>query len=120
MPWDPLVLKETEDVPNLLAPNLLTIVAIKLHSFCPDNIKTWLVQAESQFRLKGVTCSQTKIDYVVQAMSQSDAVKVLNLIRAPPVSYPYRHLKDRLLRMYALTDLQAALVWRHVTLNPDV
>ena len=44
-----------------------------------------------------------QVDYVVQAMSQSDAIKVLDLIRAPPTD-PYRHIKDRLLKMYALTD----------------
>ena len=37
-------------------------------------------------------------------MSQSDTVKVLDLIRAPPADNPYGHLKDILLRMYALTD----------------
>ena len=40
-------------------------VAVKLPPFWPDNIKTWLVQAESQFRLKGVITSQTKFDYMV-------------------------------------------------------
>ena len=40
----------------------------------------------------------------MQAKTQSDAVKVLDLIRAPPTSNPYQHLKDQLLRMYALTD----------------
>ena len=48
--------------------------------------------------------SQTKFDYVVQAMSQSDAVKVLDLIRAPPADNAYGHPKDHLLRMYILTD----------------
>ena len=37
-------------------------------------------------------------------MSQTDAVKVLDLIRAPPADNPYGHLKDRLLQMYALMD----------------
>ena len=37
-------------------------------------------------------------------MSQSDAVKVFDLIRALTTSNPYQHLKDQLLRMYALTD----------------
>ena len=94
MPGDPAVLKDPKDVPVLSAANLLAAVTIKLPPFWPDIIKTWLVQSESQFRLKGVTCSQTKFDYVVQAMSQSDAVKVLDLIRAPPTSNPYQHLKD--------------------------
>ena len=38
-------------------------------------------------------------DHVVQ-----DAVKVLDLIRAPPQDNPYGHLKSRLLQMYGLTD----------------
>ena len=37
-------------------------------------------------------------------MFQSDAVKVLDLIRAPSAANPYGRLKDLLLRMYALTD----------------
>ena len=101
MPGDPAVLEEAGDVPILSATNLL---AVKLPTFLPENIETWLVQAKSEFRLKGDTCSQTKFDYVVQVMSQSDAVKVLDLIRAHPVSNPYQHLEDQLLKMYALTD----------------
>ena len=76
-------------------------VAAKLPPFCPDNTETWLIQSESQFRLKGVTCSQTKFDYMVQAMSQSVAIKVFVLIRAPPAD-PYSHIKERFLKMYAL------------------
>ena len=88
MPGNPAVLKDTEDVPVLSAANLLAAVTIKLPPFWPDIIKTWLVQSESQFRLKGVTCSQTKFDYVVQAMSQSDAAKVLDLISRLETYYP--------------------------------
>ena len=62
------------------------------------------MQSEFQVRLKGVSASQTKFDYVVQSMSQNDAVKVLDLIRAPPANDSYGHLKERLLRMYALMD----------------
>ena len=37
-------------------------------------------------------------------MSQSDAVKVLDLIKAIPAEDPYGHLEDRQLMMYTLTD----------------
>ena len=104
MPGDPAIVKEAERVPTVLsATDLLNTVAVKLPPFWPDNIKTWLIQSDSQFRLKGVVCSQTKFDYVVQAMSQSDTVKVLDLIRAPPAN-PYRHIKEFLLKMCALTN----------------
>ena len=81
MPGDPAVLK---GVPIALpAADLLNAVAVKLSPFWPNNIETWLVLSESQFCLKRVTTSQTKFDYLVQSMSQSNAVKRLNLNRAP-------------------------------------
>ena len=88
----------------LTAADILHSISIKLPPFWPVNIETWLIQSESQFRLKGVTVSQTKFDHVVQSMSQQDAVKVLDLIRAPPRDDPYSHFKSRLLLMYGLTD----------------
>ena len=78
------VLDERPEELVLTAADLLNTFAIKLPPFWPDNIKTWLIQSESQFRLKGVTVSQTKFDHVVQSMSQNDVVKVLDLILAPP------------------------------------
>ena len=93
MPGDPAVLEDTTLA--LTTTDLLNAVAVKLPPFWPDSIETWLVQAESQYCLKGVTSSQTKFDHLVQAMTQSDAVKVLDLIHAPPADDPYGHLKDR-------------------------
>ena len=104
MPGDPATLGDTVEGPILTAADLLHSVAIKLPPFWPDNIKTWLIQFKSQFCLKGVTVSQTKFDHVVQSMSQTDAVKVLDLIHAPPRDNPYGHLKNCLLQMYGLTD----------------
>ena len=53
-------------------------------------------------------------------MSQSEAVKVLDLIRAPPTSNPYQHLKDWLLRMYALTDFAGFEVIFSLSLSGDM
>ena len=104
MPGDPAALDNITKGLVLTAADLLHSVVAKLPPFWPDNIETWLIQSESQFRLKGVTVSQTKFDHVVQSMSQTDAVKVLDLICAPPRDDPYGHLKNHLLRMYGLTD----------------
>ena len=104
MPGDPAVVDGAQIVPAVLyAADLLMAVAVKLPPFWPDNIETWLIQSESQFPLKGVTCSQTKFDYVIQAMSQSDTVQVLDLFRVPSADR-YRHIKECLLKMYGLTD----------------
>ena len=102
MPGDPAFLNGAPAV--LTAADLLMNVAVELPPFQPDNIETWFVRTKSQFRLKGVTVSQNKFDYVVQSMSQNDAVKVLDLICTPPADDPYSYLKSRLLRMYGLRD----------------
>ena len=66
MPGDPAVDEEAKNVPDALSDTvLLAAVTVKLPPFWPDNIETWLIQSESQFSLKGVTCSQTKFDYVL-------------------------------------------------------
>ena len=104
MPGDPAILDNRDKGPIFTVADLLHSVHVKLPPFWPNNIETWLIQSESQFRLKGVTVSQTKFDHVVQSMSQTDAVKVLDLIRASPRDDPYGHLKNHLLRMYGLTD----------------
>ena len=82
MPGDPAILDERPERLVLTAADLLNTISVK--PFWPDNIETWLIQSKSQFRLKGVTVSQTKFDHVVQSMSQNDVVKVLDLILAPP------------------------------------
>ena len=41
-------------------------------------------------------------------MSQEVTIKVLNLIRNPPVDDPNQHLKDRLLRMFDLNNYTRA------------
>ena len=118
MPGDPAIL---QGVPAALsAADLLNTVAVKLPPFWPDNIETWLVQSESQFCLKGVSASQTKFDHVVQSMSQTDAVKVLDLICAPPANDPYGHLKERLLWMYALTDYACCEAISSLPLSRDI
>ena len=83
MPGDPAVL---EGAPAALTTaDLFNAVVVKLPPFWPDNIKTLLV------RLNLI-------------MSQTDAVKVLDLIRTPPADNPYCHFKEPLLWMYSLTD----------------
>ena len=79
-------------------------VAVKLPPFWPDNIDAWFSQVEAQFRIKGVTTQQTKFDYVVQAMSQSEVVKVLDLVRNLPQIDLYLTLRSRLTSLFAMTE----------------
>ena len=64
------------------------------------------MQVEAQFALKAVTASSTKFYYCVSSFSQETANQVLDLIKNPPSSDPYKALKSRLLRLFALDDYQ--------------
>ena len=79
-------------------------IAVKLPPFWPDSIDAWFSQVESQFRTRKITTEQTKFDYVIQAMSQTEVVKVLDLVQSPPPLEPYVTLKNRLLSLYAMTE----------------
>ena len=105
MPGDPAILDERPEGLALTTAELLHSLGVKLPPFWPKNIEMWLIQSESQFRLKDVTVSQTKFDHVVQSTSQNDAVKLLDLIHTPPCDNPYGQLKNCLLRMYGLMDI---------------
>ena len=59
-------------------------------------------------RSSGWRVSQTRFDYCVQSLKEEVAKQVLDLIRNPPVKDPYRHLKDWLLRMFALNGYARA------------
>ena len=63
MPEDPAALDNRAEGLVLTAADLLHSIAVKLPPFWLDNIKTWLIQSKSQFRLKGVTvllCDSSK------------------------------------------------------------
>ena len=57
---------------------------------------------------------------MLQAMTHSYAVKVLDLICAPPTDNPYGHLKEGLLRMYALTDYAGFEAISSLSLSGDM
>ena len=79
-------------------------VAIKLPPFWPESINAWFSQVEAQFRIKKVVTEQTKFDYVVQALSQTEVVKVLDLVQSPPPLVPYTTLKSHLLSLHAMME----------------
>ena len=62
------------------------------------------MQVEAQFALKGVTASSTKFYYCVSSFNQETANQVLDLIKNPPSPDSYEALKNRLLRLFAISN----------------
>ena len=67
-----------------------------------------------------MTVSQIKFDYCIQAMPQEVTFEVLNLIRYPPTKNPCQHLKDRLLRVYALYNYACAKAIANLPVSGDM
>ena len=79
----------------------MNATAIKLPSFWQGNPEVWFRQVESIFttRNPAITTQQTKFDYVIQALDNSTADRVQNLILDPPAN-PYDTLKAALIKAY--------------------
>ena len=99
--------KDSEHVPastEFSYLDLLNTIAVKVPTFWPECAKTWLAPTEAPFALQGVTVSSTKLYYCVSSFNQETAV--LDLIKSPPAHEPFKALKRRLLKLFALGDYQ--------------
>ena len=76
-------------------------VSLKLPTFWTLQPKVWFHQAESQFVSRQIT-SSTKYHYVVAALDQDTAQRILDLLDSPPAADPYTAIKERLLRAYTV------------------
>lgn len=83
-------------------------VAIKLPTFWTAQARVWFRQAEAQFAIKGVKDDLTKYYYVVSALDQHTATRLLDLLDQPPDVNKYQSIKHRLLTTFSLTCSQRA------------
>ena len=79
-------------------------VSLKLPEFCTSHTMVWFQQTEAQFSLRQVTADNTKYFYVVAALDQDSAQRVIDLLEDPPRDYKYLALKKRLLDTFDLSD----------------
>ena len=78
-------------------------VSIKLPTFWTTQPHVWFQQAEAQFTIRGVTADQTMYAYVVAALDQDTASRLLDLLSHPPDTNKYVTIKARLLKTFGLS-----------------
>ncbi|KAI0212436.1 hypothetical protein LSAT2_002636, partial [Lamellibrachia satsuma] len=83
-------------------------VALKLPVFWTDQPRVWLQQAEAQFALKNITSDVTKYHYVVAALDQTTALRVIDVLEDPPQHDKYDNLRRRLTDVFGLSPRQRA------------
>ena len=99
-------------------------VSLKLPTFWTSQPAVWFAQTEAQFTLRGITTDATKYFYVLAALDQDTATRLLDLISNPPDNEKYGTLKDRLLSTFGLnrtgksnTSTPFSTTWRIKTFN---
>ena len=94
--------------PHTMAEANVNAVSLKLPTFWPANPEVWFQQAEAQFTLRNITADETKYFYVVAALDQDSATRLLDFLKAPPAAAKYDAVKARLLSTFTLSDHQRA------------
>ena len=79
-------------------------VEIKVPPFYTFPVDVWFILLEAQFEIKKVTASTKKFYHTIAALPLDISNKVLYLIRTPPEEDAYGKIKDRLIKLYTLTD----------------
>ena len=83
-------------------------VSLKLPTFWSNQAEVWFAQAESQFAIREIKKELTKYHYVVSALDQETAVRVLDIIQKVPADNPYTTLKNRLVGTFTLSEYERA------------
>ena len=81
-------------------------VGLKLPTFWNDQPEVWFAQAEAQFNLRNITADDTKYHYVVAALDQATAKRLIDLLKAPPGNDKYTAIKARLTRTFGLAEYE--------------
>lgn len=83
-------------------------VSLKLPEFWEQNANAWFAQAEAQFALRDITVDSTRYYYVVAALSNSTAGRVVSLLENPPAENKYETLKAHLKETFGLSESERA------------
>lgn len=93
-------IKQLQDQLNKLLDNqkMHTIaVSVKLPVFWANKPEVWFGQVEAQFEIAGITQSKTKYNHVISILDTKTADEVADIIRSPPPTDHYEHLKMELI-----------------------
>lgn len=86
----------------------VSAVSLKLPGFWSAQPEVWFLQAEAQFAIRDITKDETKYYYVVAALDQVTASRLLAFLKAPPATDKYEKLKECLLGTYGKSKRERA------------
>ena len=83
-------------------------VSLKLPAFWTSQPEVWFAQTEAQFNLRAIVADETKYYYVIAALDQETASRLMDLIGQPPADGKYQALKNRLINTFGLNKRERA------------
>lgn len=90
-------------------------VAIKLPTFWTAQPNVWFTQAEAQFHIKNITQDSTKYYYLISALDQATASRIIDVLQSPPADGLYNNLKKKLLDTFSLSRRDRASKLLHLS-----
>ncbi|XP_045127726.1 uncharacterized protein LOC123514144 [Portunus trituberculatus] len=78
-------------------------VSLKLPTFWTAQPQVWFEQAEAQFHIRQITADTTKYYYVVSALDQDTAGRIIDYLRQPPATDKYEGIKTLLNETFGLS-----------------
>lgn len=89
-------------------------VALKLPTFWTTQPQVWFQQTEAQFHIRQITADVTKYYYVVSALDQETAGRIIDYLREPPATDKYEGIKALLNKTYGLSRRDRAAKLLHM------
>lgn len=78
--------------------------SLKIPPFWSNRPDLWFLQVETQFRIKGITSSNTKFDHLVASLPNDTMELVSDILLTPPTTNKYETLKQQLLTRSIATE----------------
>ncbi|KAK3873159.1 hypothetical protein Pcinc_021797 [Petrolisthes cinctipes] len=89
-------------------------VSLKLPTFWTTQPQVWFEQAEAQFHIRQITADNTRYYYVVSALDQNTAGRIIDYLREPPDENKYEGIKTLLNTTFGLTRRERAAKLLHM------
>lgn len=79
-------------------------IKLKLPQFWTSCPHVWFIQIETQFQLHNIENDNIKYQYVITFLSQDAILKVLDIIKNPPIINKYDNIKKTLCERFSLDE----------------
>ncbi|KFD60596.1 hypothetical protein M514_27229 [Trichuris suis] len=89
-------------------------VSLKLPVFWTSQPQVWFEQAEAQFHIRQITADTTMYYYVVSALDQDTAGRIIDFLRQPPATDKYKAVKTLLTTLFAPNETERAARLLHM------